>query len=67
MHSPSFHQTLLTLRMILALAALLIGGCTGESSAPAPISGQIKGRSEVDGQRSGSQSPRVKSGNIKTH
>jgi hypothetical protein len=67
MHSPSFHQTLLTRRMLLALAALLIGGCTGESSAPAPLSGQIKGQSEVDGQRSGSQSPRVKSGNIKTH
>jgi hypothetical protein len=67
MHSPSFQRTRLALRMISALAALLIGGCTGESSAPAPLSGQAKGWSEGDGERSGSESPRVKSTNIKTH
>ena len=67
MHSPSFHRTGLAPRTISALAALLMGGCTGESSAPAPLSGHAKGWSERDGQRSGLQSPRVKSTNIKTH
>jgi hypothetical protein len=67
MHSSSFHRVLLPLLTISALATLLIGGCTGESSAPAPRSGQTKGWSEGDGQRSGSQSPRFKSSNIKTH
>jgi hypothetical protein len=67
MESPHFRCKHLRLCMISVLPAFLIGGCGGESRAPAPISGQSKGWSEGERHRSGSQSPRIKSSNIKTH
>jgi hypothetical protein len=67
MHRPPICRTHAPLRTTIVIVSLLFGGCTGESSAPAPLSGQTKSWSEGDGQRSDSQGARVKSSNIKTH
>jgi hypothetical protein len=70
MQRPSFRRTNTPRCTISVIVSFLIGGCGGESgqpSAPAPLSGQTKGWSEGERQRSDSQGPRIKSGNIKTH
>jgi hypothetical protein len=70
MQRPPIRGTHTALRMTTVIVSLLIGGCGGEAdqlSSPASLSGQAKGSGEGARQHSDSQSPRIKSSNIKTH